>query len=95
MEDIERVDVFAKTFLQNYFEKQARRQMYSYVEKDYVDVTQKLLHQMRKKAVRQHDLIKNLQGTVSSLSNTLGFKNIWVEVWILVYSYVHFVKLYE
>ena len=76
MQDVERVDVFAKTFLQNYFEKQARRQKYAYVEKDYVDVTKTLLHQMRKKAVRQHDLIKGLQGTVSSLSNTLGFKNV-------------------
>ena len=73
MEDVERISVFEKTFLETYLEKVRRNARYSFIETDFIEPSQKAIRQLNQNKIATHDLQKHLEGTIRSMSDVLGF----------------------
>ena len=63
MNEVEIESIWEQTFLEYYLEKMRKSDKYSYIQTDYVDVTENKIHKMNKKKLDNHDLAKKLENT--------------------------------
>jgi hypothetical protein len=73
MNEVEIESIWEQTFLEYYLEKMRKSDKYSYIQTDYVDVTENKIHKMNKKKLDNHDLAKKLENTSREISKQLGF----------------------
>merc|ERR1719260_158602 len=73
MDEVEQVNVFQKTFLETYLDKQASRDKYSYIETDYVDNSKNISRRLTRMRARHEDMLKEMKTTTHSVNKALGF----------------------